>query len=200
MSLPSSVRVKISSEAAGAISITQVVAREMPFAELIERMLGVTGKDAARVHDLLLRGTLVSGASRLRWDGWDADAESLREILATFPDAEPQRPFARQRCVRATLGGGGVRIDIPREVGIKKRLLRRTSFWEVAMEAASGGDPQYVEYSYRDRADCYRVRLSQEAAARLRQNASLLGYSSLEAQIRAARLEVADLYVAREPI
>ena len=87
------VRVKLSSEAAESISITPVVVREMPMRELVEHMLGVIGKDKARVHELLLRGTLVSGASRFRWIGWDASREAIEEMLASFPDPDPARPF-----------------------------------------------------------------------------------------------------------
>ena len=73
MALPRRVRVKLSSEAAESISITPVVVQEMPVRELVEHMLGVTGKDEARIRELLLRGTLVSGASRFRWAGWEAE-------------------------------------------------------------------------------------------------------------------------------
>ena len=79
MALPPTVRVKLSSEAAESISITPVVVQEMPVGELVEYMLGVTGKDEARIRELLLRGSLVSGASRFRWTGWDAGLENLRE-------------------------------------------------------------------------------------------------------------------------
>src|ERR1044071_1039171 len=106
MALPERIRVKLSSEAAEGISITPVVAREMPLRELVEYLLGVTGKDEGRVRELLLRGTLVSGASRFRWAGWEADPESLRELLATFPDPDPARPFEAFRCMRANLRGG----------------------------------------------------------------------------------------------
>src|SRR5579872_6317441 len=106
MSLPDAIRVKLSSEAAEGISLTPVVVREMPLRELVEHMLGVTGKDEARVRELLLRGALVSGASRFRWTGWEADHAGLRELLATFPDPEPSRPFAPERSVRAILRGG----------------------------------------------------------------------------------------------
>src|SRR5689334_9069219 len=103
MSLPDTVRVKLSSEDAGAISLTQVVVRDMPVRELVEYMLGVTGKDEARIRDLLLRGSLINGASRFRWTGWDASLPAVRDLLATFPDAQPDRPFVRERCVRAIL-------------------------------------------------------------------------------------------------
>src|SRR6266576_1968260 len=103
MPFPSSVRVKLSSEVAESISITPVVVREIAIRELIEHMIGITGKDEGRVHELLLRGTLVSGASRFRWAGWDADREGIRETLASFPDPDPGRPFAAAMCVRAAL-------------------------------------------------------------------------------------------------
>src|SRR6185369_15429590 len=119
MALPDRIRVKISSEAADSISITPVIAREMPLRELVEYMLGVTGKDEARVRELLLRGTLVSGASRFRWAGWEADAQDIAELLGTFPDPDPQRPFVPARCVRVILRGGRQAIEIPREAGMR---------------------------------------------------------------------------------
>src|SRR6266536_1249019 len=106
MALPRTVRVKLSSEVAESISLTPVVVQELPIRELIEHMLGVAGKDDARIRELLLRGTLVSGASRFRWTGWDADLEAIREVLATFPDPDPARRFTAERCIRATLRGG----------------------------------------------------------------------------------------------
>src|ERR1700692_2849846 len=65
MPLPTTVRVKLSSEVAESISITPVVLRDIPIRELIEHMIGITGKDESRLHDLLLRGTLVSGVCHL---------------------------------------------------------------------------------------------------------------------------------------
>ena len=197
MPLPDTVRVKLSSEAAASISITPVVAREIPIRELIEYMVGIAGKDAARVREMLLRGTLVSGASRFRWNGWDADIESIRTILETFPDAEPQRPFAAGLCVRAVLRGGRHDIEIPREAGARKSLFQRQSFWDLLMEAVSSADVQYCEYSYRHRADRYRVELTGAVAERLRAGSSALAFTSLREQIRTAGFEWAELYVER---
>src|SRR5215470_17639476 len=115
MALPPTVRVKLSSEAAESITLTPVVVQQLPVRELIEHMLGVTGKDEPRIRELILRGTLVSGASRFRWAGWDAEPEAIREILGTFPDPEPGRAFSAERCVRAILRGGRQAIEIPRE-------------------------------------------------------------------------------------
>src|SRR5438552_19162744 len=112
MPLPDTIRVKLSSEAAESISITPVVVQDIPMRELIEHMLGITGKDTARLHELLLRGTLVSGASRFRWAGWDADRQAIESALATFPDPDPRRKFSADRCIRAALRAPGRRIEI----------------------------------------------------------------------------------------
>jgi hypothetical protein len=197
MSLPATVRVKLSSEAAEGISITRVVVQDLPLRDLVEHMLGITGKNEARVRELLLRGTLVSGASRFRWTGWDAELDGLRELLATFPGDDPARPFAPARCMRAVLRGGRQAIHIPREAAARKPLLRKTSFWDVLMDVAEAGEIRYLHYSYKDRADCYRLEMPLAAAGKLRAAADIVKYSSLREQIRSAGFVWAELYVER---
>lgn len=197
MALPETIRVKLSSEEAGAVSITPVVVREMSVRELVELMLGVTGKDAARIQDLLLRGALVSGATRFRWQGCEASRQEIDALLGTFPDPEPERPFAPERCLRAVLRGRGFRIELTREAGSARRLFRRRSFWEALMGIAAGAGVEYVEYSYKDRTDCYRLRVDFHTGARLRQEAGLVRYSSLEKRIRDGAIEEVDLFVER---
>src|SRR5688572_28656621 len=153
MGLPPTIRVKLSSEEAGSISLTPVVAQELPMRELIEHILGVAGKDEARIREILLRGTLVSGASRCRWLGWEAETDGLREMLATFPDADPTLPFAAERCLRATLRGGRQAIEIPREAAARKSLFQRSTYWDLLMGIVTAAAPVYTSYSYRDRAD-----------------------------------------------
>ncbi len=201
MSLPATIRVKLSSEAADYVSITPVVVREMPTRELVEHMLGVTGKDEARVRELLLRGTLVSGASRFRWSGWDAEIEAVRSLLATFPDADPVRSFTADRCVLAVLRGSGRPIGIPRDIGARRglgaRILRRPSFWDLLMQIATAGGPHYSDYSYRERADVYQLPLASTDVQRVREGSRTVRYTALEAQIRNASIEAVELYVAR---
>ncbi|MGO9097272.1 MAG: hypothetical protein ACLQGV_18880 [Bryobacteraceae bacterium] len=198
MPLPEILRVKLSSEAAGYISVTRVVVQEMPLRALVALMLGLTGKDAGRVRELLLRGTLVSGGSRFRWTGWDAEIDALESLLATFPDPEPERAFSSERAICAVLRGPGGRIEVTREAGAPRRFLHGRSFWTVLMELAAAAAPRYIEYSYKHRADCYRVEPAPAAVALLRQNAGALKYSTLESQVRQAVVEAIDLYVARE--
>ncbi len=198
MPLPETIRVKLSSESAGYMTLTPVVAKEMPLRELVEAMLGVTGKERKRIHELLLRGTLVSGGSRFRWAGWDADIEALDGLLSTFPDSDPERPFSHARAVHAVLRGAASSIEISRETGSSRRFLRRRSFWDALIEAAAAGTPRYLAYSYKHRADCYRIELPPEAVEALRRGASALRYSSLEAQVRTASFQAIEFYVARE--
>jgi len=197
MSLPATVRVKLSSEAAEGISITRVVVQDLPLRDLVEHMLGITGKNEARVRELLLRGTLVSGASRFRWTGWEAELDGLRDLLATFPGDDPARLFESERCVRAVLRGGRQAIEIPREAGARKPLLRKVSFWDVLMDLAAAGEIRYLHYSYKDRADCYRLEIPLAAAEKLRASSEVVKYSSLREQIRSAGFVWAELYVER---
>jgi hypothetical protein len=195
--LPETIRVKLSSEAADYVSITPVLVQELPLRELVGHMLGVTGKDASRIRELLLRGTLVSGASRFRWTGWDADLDGIRELLTAFPDPEPGRPFHPARCVRATLRTTRQPIEIPREAAARKKLFKKSSFWDVLMEVAQATGLRYEIYSYSDRADIYHATLSVESAARLHQAVGALKYTRLKDQIAAASLEAVDLHVPR---
>jgi len=200
MPLPETIRVKLSSEDAGYVAITPVIVREMPVRELIELMLGLTGKDSGRIHELLLRGVLVSGSSRYRWQGWDADPGGIEEILKSFPDAEPSRPFAASRCVRAVLHGAGTRIELPREVAAKRRLLRRKSYWDALIDITRGGCVQYVNYSHKERADRYQMPVSAGVSSLLRQSASALNYSSLARRIREMPIESVEFFTERVPV
>ena len=197
MALPQTVRVKLSSEVAEAISITPVVLQELPVRELVEHLLGIAGKDESRIREMLLRGTLVSGATRFRWAGWEADRESLRELLATFPDAEPARPFAAAACIRATLRGGRHAIEIPREAAARKSLFQRKTFWDLLMEVVGASGPAYSGYSYRDRADRYLREFTPAETECVRAAASEVRYSALREQIRSVGFARAELYVTR---
>jgi hypothetical protein len=197
MALPTTVRVKLSSEAAEAISITPVVVQELPLRDLVEHMLGVTGKDEPRIRELLLRGTLVSGASRFRWVGWQPDLDGLRELLATFPDPEPGRPFAAERCIRATLRGGRQAIEIPRDAGARKSLFQRESFWDLLIEVIAAATLTYSGYSYRDRADRYLRQFTHAETERIRATSDSVKYSTLRDLIKSVAFTQADLHVTR---
>jgi hypothetical protein len=189
------VRVRISSDAAGAISLTPVVVQEMDIRELVDHMVSVCGKDFERVSELMRRGSMVSGGSRLRWEGWQPEHNEVETLLASFPDPDPRRPFAAERCVLAVLCGGIHQVRIPREAAEKRRFLRRHSFWEYVV--ALGAGAQYADYSYRERADVYRAKIGAAAQNALAEASELLTYSSLAQQLNQFPVEAVDLYVVR---
>jgi hypothetical protein len=193
MALPQTVRVKLSSEVAESISLTPVVVQELPIRELMEHLLAVTGKDEPRIREVLLRGTMVSGASRFRWAGWDADMDGLRELLAGFPDPDPTQQFSQARCVRAILKGGRQAVEIGRETAARKGLFQRRTLWDGLMEVVVAQAPAYVGYSYRHHADRYLREFSYEEAKRIREAAGKAKFSILRDQIRSAGFTQAEL-------
>ncbi|MGQ9633279.1 MAG: hypothetical protein ACUVXB_03445 [Bryobacteraceae bacterium] len=197
MRLPETIRVKLSSEEAGAISMTPVLSREMPLRELVELMLDFTGKDPLRVHELLLRGSLVIGASRYRWTGWDADLEDLTEMLGVLPSPQPERLFDPDHCVRLILHGPALRLEIAKQSFCERRFLRSRSFWDALMEIAAERELAYAGYSYRERADRYRLEITACLASRLASSASLLRYSRLGEHFRNGMVERIEFLVER---
>ena len=195
MSLPQTVRVKISSENVESIGLTPVVSQDMKTEDLVTYMLAVTGKDAARVKEILGRGSLVSGASRFRWTGFDVLESELRLWLTRFPDADPSIPFDPEGCTLMTIHVGRKQLPIERAAGEKRRLFHRRSFWGEVLAIVSM--PEYTGYSYRDRADQYRWHPAAADQPRLHEAAKLLTFSSYEAQIRGGVVTAIDLYVPR---
>jgi hypothetical protein len=195
--LPQTVRVKLSSEAAEAIALTPVVAQELPLRELIEHMLGVTGKDLPRMREVLLRGSMVSGASRFRWAGWAVEEAELAELLATFPEADPSRTFSAERCVRVVLRGGRAPIELRREQIDRKKLFQRATFWGLLMEVAGAASMRYAGYSYRDKADRFVRELNVLEADRLRAGSDGVKYNTLREQIRVGGFTSAEIFVTR---
>jgi hypothetical protein len=199
--LPQQIPVKYTEEEAEYLSVRPVVKQTFQLAELVDIILGVTGKDLARVQQLLHTGTLVFNFYRYWWTGFDADAKELAAVLAQFPDADPARVFRAEECSVVVLAGktfqpapGHVtlpanRIELSREESTRKRLFSARSFWDALMSLASDSAPSYLGYSYQRRADLYMVKISPEQAASLARAADKLAPRSvraLTAQIGAA--------------
>jgi hypothetical protein len=197
MALPPTVRVKLSSEVAESISLTPVVVQELPVRELIEHLLAVTGKDEPRIREILQRGTMVSGASRFRWAGWDADIDGLRQLLSGFPDTDPGRSFSSGRCLRAILKGGRQAVNIGRETAARKSLFGRRTFWDGLMTVVGEKTAAYAGYSYRDRADRYVREFSYGEAKRIREAAGKAKFSILRDQVQSSGFTQAELFVKR---
>jgi len=197
VALPEKIRVKLSSEVAEAISLTPVVVRELPIRELMEHMLAVAGKDEPRIREMLVRGTMVSGATRFRWVGWEAGAADLQPLLAEFPDPDPQRRFEVSRCTRVILRGGRLAIDIGRDTAARKGLFSRGTFWDGLMEVAAAGRAVYAGYSYRDRADRYMRDLSTEETRKIAEAADRSRFTTIRDQVRTTAFAQAELFTGR---
>lgn len=198
MAHPETIRVRLSPEDAGAITLAPVVAQDLALAELIEIVVRVAGKDCDRVRRILEAGTLLSGATRYRWAGWEATREEVEQLLAPFPDPEPARRFAPELCVAAVFEDAvGRRLEIPRSVGAKRRFLRRRAFWDALIELARSQPLRYVDYSYQQQADRYRMEVSAETALALRSAARMVAFRTLAERLRRTSLLSVDFYVAR---
>jgi hypothetical protein len=193
--LPAQIPVKYTEEEAEYLSVRPVVKQTFQLAELVDMILGVTGKDPARVQQILRTGTLVFNFYRYWWTGFDADAEELRAVLAQFPDADPARMFRAEECSVVVLAGRGFQpshghatlpangIELGRAEAGRKRLLSRKNFWDALMNVPSERVPEYLGYSYQRRADLYMAEISPEQAASLARAAQKLAPRSVRAQL-----------------
>jgi hypothetical protein len=188
------IRVRISSEAATVIALTPVVVQEMSLSELAAMIVAVTGKDRVRIAEVLKVGSFLSGTSRLRWSPFTATESELASALNRLPDPDPERPFRMDRCTKVVLRSRGSSLAITRESGARRRLFRRSSFWDRLPEILL--NPQYVTYAYADHADMYRCDVNSEQHAVLQEAAGLLPDRTLANRIRAAAIDGADLYCA----
>ena len=189
------VRVRISSDAAGSIALTPVVVREMALAELADHMVAVFGKDKVRIREVVLRGSLVSGASRLRWEGWSMEDEEVAALLAPFPDPDPRRPLELSRCTAIVLCAGAQKVTVPRVAAEKRRLLKLRSFWHTVAELSRAA--QYSGYSYRDKGDIYRVAVSRAEQVALQEASRLISYATLARQLSVLGVDAIEFCVPR---
>lgn len=193
--MPERVMVKLSSEAAGYVSMTPVLGQEMGLVELVEQVVGVVGREGARVREVLKRGSVVSGATRFRWAGLEAEVEEVEKVLARVPGPEPGRAFRAENCVKAELVGDRRRVEVSREAGQRRRLFRRRSYWEVLMEL--GARAEYGGYEYRERADKYFIRIDIPIEVIVRKECVLLSYSALARQVEAGQFARIEYTVRR---
>ncbi|MDR3718464.1 MAG: hypothetical protein P4K98_06655 [Bryobacteraceae bacterium] len=195
MAAPETVRVKLSSEEAGAISLTPVVVRDMSLRELIEEIAAVHGKDAGRIAETLKRGSVTGGATRFRWQCVELSEVELASALAFLPVDEPARTFDLPHCTEARLIGPGIHIVVSRQVADVRRLFRRTSFWSELPRIA--GALQYTVYSYRERADIFRAPLSIEQREAVRALLPALKHATLARRIHLAPFDAIEFVVTR---
>ena len=179
MPLPETISAKYTEETAGHMSVRPVTSQTFRAPELVDMVVQVAGKDSHRVAQILRAGTITFHSYRYWWDGFSPEAEPLREILDTYPDANPSRPFAPDKCTAVVLESSGSpprhSLRITREEASKKRgflgFFSSGNFWEALMkfgiDSGSRNKLHYREYSYALRADLYARTLTAEEVVRL---------------------------------
>jgi hypothetical protein len=178
-----SIPVRYSEDEAGYISFRPVVRQTFSFHELLDMILSVTGKEAARVRQILHAGTITFRSYRYWWTGFELSEADLREALAGFPDADPARAFSAGECTLVVLESGGVAAreiaEVGREAGSARRWWRRGNLWQLLLATTARVAPAYHGYSYARRADVYRLELTPEEAAQLSAQAERLAPRAL---------------------
>ena len=193
MPLPERVRVKLLADDAGYISSARVLERDYTIPELLEALVSVAGKNAARLRQILRAGSVVVDRYRHRWPPIEASEEELLPLLGRFPDARPDRPFEPERCVHARIRAGVETLELARDEASRRKLFRRETFWDALMEVAVAAVPAYQEYSYHFRADVYAFTPDAAQQERLRDAAPLSGMERLEHRL--GRLPVERIFL-----
>ena len=197
MALPAIIPCKVSSESAGYVTVSAVTRVDVPLDQLAAKILGICGKDPARISSILFRGALVQGDARYRWQSLQASDDELAALLDRFPDHNPDQDFDGSRCARMEFQGGRGEFEITREVGQQRRLFRRKAFWEEALALIQTLSPRCERYSYSDEADVFVADLTAEARESFRRLGPLLRFTSLEAQLRSLPAGRVSLFVRR---
>jgi hypothetical protein len=183
VSLPETIPVRYTEEEAEYLSFRRIVRQTFRLQELLDMVLGVTGKDLGRVRQILRSGTVVYHSYRYWWPGFDADAEELARALAGFPDADPDRGFRAEECTAVLFES----VDQPRRSPLElgragsswRRLFRSRSFWDCLLALPGAQPPSYQGYSYARRADLYQLALTSEQVAALGRDAARLAHREL---------------------
>ncbi|MGB2679475.1 MAG: hypothetical protein WAN12_20520 [Candidatus Acidiferrum sp.] len=171
MSLPDIIPVRYTEEDAGYVSVRPVVKQVFRLHELVDLVVSIAGKDAARVQRIFRSGTAFYHGYRYWWDGIAAEASEIAALLVPFPDDDPSRPFEPSKATAALLGiGGGTQchvVEILREEASENKFLGRHSPWQVLLQYAASHTARYEKYSHARRADLFRISLPYDHAQQL---------------------------------
>ena len=171
MPLPNQIPLRYTEEDAGFVSVRPVVKQTFRLHELVDMVVSVAGKDAARVQQIFRSGTVIYNGYRYWWDPLPAEREEIEHLLLPFPEDDPSRPFEPERATAVLLeiGGGAQRtvVEISRQDAAAKKLFARHSPWDVLTAFANGKSARYDKYAHARRADLFRLSLPFDQAQQL---------------------------------
>jgi len=180
------------------VSIRPVMRMALRPEQLIELILGVTGKHVERVEQILRSGSVAASGFRYWWEAVEIASEDLEERLAAFPDADPARPYEAARCtmvIAEAAGSMNALAEFGREAAARRRSFRRRSFWDALMTAAAEQAPSYRGYSYARRGDLYALELAEGWRELLAEEARQFGVGDVKTQAAALGSAVRLVYV-----
>jgi len=196
--LPSVIPVRYTDEEAGFVSIRPVMRMGLRPEQLLELILGVTGKHVERVDQILRGGSVAAGGFRYWWEAVEMGPDELEAQIAAFPDADPTRPFEPSRCVMVVAESGrGVSAlaEFGMQAAARRRAFRRRSFWDALLAAAGEQTPSYRSYSYARRGDLYALELAEGRREMLAEEARQYGVGDVRTQAAALLNAVRLVYV-----
>jgi hypothetical protein len=171
MPLPEQIPLRYTEEDAGYMSVRPVVKQTFRLHELVDMVVSIVGKDAARVQQIFRSGTVVYNGYRYWWDALPAESEEIERLLIPFPEDDPSRPFEPEEATAVLLeiGGGAQRsvVEISRQDAGAKKFLGNHSPWDVLTAFASGKTARYEKYAHARRADLFRLSLPFDQAQQL---------------------------------
>lgn len=189
MPLPETIPVRYTEEEAGYVSFRPVVRQTFRPDQLLDMVLSVTGKDAARIRQIFRSGTVVFHFYRYWWTGFEIDETELRGLLARFPDPDPTREFRGAECTMIAIESGATpphpAVEVPKEAVSRNGLFRRRSLWGALLAETASTPVTYGGYSFAHHADLYRLELTAESRARLSAAAASLAPRAMRKDLQA---------------
>jgi hypothetical protein len=171
MPLPEQIPLRYTEEDAGFVSVRPVVKQTFRLHELVDMVVSVAGKNAARVRQIFRSGTVVYNGYRYWWDALPAEREEIERLLLPFPEDDPSRPFEPEQATAVLLeiGGGAQRtvVEISRQDTAARKLFAKHSPWDVLISFAAGKAARYEKYAHARRADLFRLSLPFDQAQQL---------------------------------
>ena len=171
MALPDTIPVRYTEEEAGYMSVRPVVKQTFRLGELVDMVVSVAGKEAARVQQIFRSGTVVYHGYRYWWEPLSAELAELEPLLVPFPDDEPSRPFVANEAtaVLQEMGGGAQRVvtEISQGEASQKKLFARQSPWSVLIAFAAVHPARYERYDHGRKADLFRLLVPFDQAQQL---------------------------------
>ena len=200
MPLPAVIPVRYTDEEAGFVSVRPVLRMGLRPDQLLELILGVTGKTIERVEQILRSGSVAASGYRYWWEAVEVGAAELEPLLAAFPDADPSRPFEAARCILVAAEGSSsptALAEFTAPAASRRRTFRRRSLWDALLSAAAEQSPGYRSYSYAHRGDLYALEVEAERGAWLAREARRLGVAEVRAHAAALARAARLIYVCR---